>query len=202
MTEPTYAEIFASGDDIVTAGKLHLPTGRIVACDPYFCANALPFDRAVPAGEYDVQLYRTHSAEWGIRFAYARVLLRPAETIAYAKAVFEGADSGAYAVDSGVGSLMDEAARAAFAHQLAQYYRANPCGNYYTDILQHEYRSGSGELAEPDSGRAQWALHRLPGSDLNVAIFSSGLGDGYFESYWGLAADEEPTFLVTDFGLL
>jgi hypothetical protein len=149
-----------------------------------------------------VQLYRVHSPEWGRRIALARILLQPHEpTVAYEKAICEGSDSGACFVDSGVGSFMDEATRAAFAEHLADYYRAHPRGNYYTDVLEDEFKRSSADPADPEDA-GSWTFHLLRGGEMNLAIFSSGLGDGHFESHWGLTRGGEPTFLVTDFNLL
>src|SRR5207245_1034675 len=36
----------------------------------------------------------------------------------------------------------------------------------------------------------------------NLIICSSGAGDGFYATYWGLSADGIPVCLVTDFGLL
>ena len=47
-----------------------------------------------------------------------------------------------------------------------------------------------------------WANFLIGSSGLNVAVFSSGVGDGLYESLWGLDANDEPACLVTDFGLL
>jgi hypothetical protein len=45
-------------------------------------------------------------------------------------------------------------------------------------------------------------LHQVPGSGLQVAIFTTGLGDGWYASWWGLDRDGEVTSLVTDFSLI
>jgi hypothetical protein len=38
--------------------------------------------------------------------------------------------------------------------------------------------------------------------DLHVALFSSGMGDGAYTSYWGFDAGGEPVCLLTDFDIL
>jgi len=45
-----------------------------------------------------------------------------------------------------------------------------------------------------------WAL--VPMDSGNAALFMSGLGDGFYSSYWGLGSDGAPLLLVTDFGLI
>lgn len=202
MSNLTYEEAFASPHQVVTVGKLHLPSGKIVACDPYFCANAAPFTRQVAPGNYDVQLYLSNSHEWGQRIALARILFRPGATaVAFEEAFKPDADSSGYFVDSGVGSFMDELTREKFAEVLAKFYRSHPMGNYYTDVLAKEFKRNAANLQNPND-LGKWNLHKLPDSDLKVAMFASGLGDGYYESYWGLSEDGTIVSLITDFKIL
>ena len=201
MSQHTYDDEFAAPHEVITLGGLLLPSGRVAACDPYFCASATPFARRVSPGGYEVQLRRVRSEEWGRRIALARIVFRPgARARAFEPAATEGG-VGAYFVDSGVGSFMDETTRQAFAELLANYYRANPRGNYYTDVLAAEFKRSADDPDDPgDIGR--WNMHNLPGSGLNVAMFGSGLGDGSYESFWGVGEDGEATSLVTDFKIL
>ena len=37
-----YDEAYADAEQVVRLGTLQVPTGRIVACDPYFCASEPP----------------------------------------------------------------------------------------------------------------------------------------------------------------
>jgi hypothetical protein len=49
----------------------------------------------------------------------------------------------------------------------------------------------------------EWAIVTLdPTTGLNVAMFSSGIGDGSYYSYWGCTDDSELVCLTTDFGIL
>ena len=202
MKHLKYDKAFASRYEVITIGKLHVPSGRIVACDPYFCASAVPFSRQVSAGDYDVQLCKVDSREWGQRVALARILFTSSKkAVSFENALQEFTHSGGYFVDSGVGSFMDELTREAFAEVLAEYYRSHPNGNYYTDILAAEFKRSAHNSQDPDD-TGRWNVHYLPTSKLNVAMFASGLGDGSFESFWGLDAGGNITSLVTDFGIL
>ena len=201
MNHLIYEQAFASVHQVITIGKLHLPSGKVVACDPYFCVNAVPFLRTVKPGNYEVQLYRINSQEWGQRIALARILFKPGRTTVFAKALRQCTDSNGYFVDSGIGSFMDALTCQSFAEVFAEYYRSNPHSNYYTDILAAEFKRNAINPQDPnDIGK--WNLHYLPNSELNVAMFASGLGDGFFESFWGLNEDGEITSLVSDFRIL
>jgi Protein of unknown function (DUF4241) len=202
MPHPRYERAFASDTDVVTIGKLDLPSGRVVVCDPYLCAEAHSFSRLAPPGEYDVQVRRLNSSEWGERIAFARLLIRPGDAVASFELATRGAgDSGRFLVNSGVASYMDDVTRVVFAEVLVNYYGRNPGGNYYTDVLEAEFKKSAVDQTNPlDPGR--WNLHRLPGTELSVAMFASGLGDGAYQSWWGFAASGHLVSLVTDFLLL
>src|SRR6185369_5856681 len=160
--------------DVIDLGKLHLPSGQIAACDPYFCSSAVPFVRAVRPGDYQVQLCRVNSSEWGLRIALARIVFLPGKrAMSFEKAMMESTGSNEYFVDSGVGSFMDEITRKAFAELLANYYRANPGGNYYLDVLAAEFKKSA---VSPDDVNdiGKWNVHVWPDSKMNVAMFSTG----------------------------
>ena len=196
MAQADYDAAFAKGEDVISIGKLHLPSGRVVACDPFFAADARPFQRAVDPGDYEVQLRRVTSPEWGDRIALARLLVHPRTKAAS----FESAGGG-YSVDSGIGSFMDDETRAAFSALQMKFYQEHRSGNYYTDVLEKEFKKSAKQQDDPlDVGA--WALHRVSGTKLNIAMFASGLGDGAYASWWGLSAGGDVVSLVTDFGLL
>lgn len=198
MSAASYDDQFATSDHVLSLGTIPFPSGRIVACDPYFCAQAVPFERAVPVGEHGVLLRLIDSAEWGLRIASARIdFVHRTRARRFVQATVDGGGAARFVVESGVASFMDETTRAHFAEVLAAFYKKRPGGNYYTDILAAEFNRN----ALP--GRSgKWNVHRLPDSELPVAMFASGLGDGAYESFWGLDADGQVVSLTTDFGLL
>lgn len=191
----------APDDELVNMGKLHVPNGRIAACDPFACASTAAFACSIPAGDYDVKLHRVVMGEAGTRTASARLIIRPDEAVvSVAEAELEGGGVAPYFVDAGLGAFMDEAARAAFADVLEEFYRINPAGNYYTDVLAAEFKQQAASASDPDD-IGDWTMHRIAGSSLNVAMFSSGMGDGAYMSYWGLNGDGDVVALLTDFAV-
>jgi hypothetical protein len=202
MTPNHYEDAFSSRHDVILLGPLNLPSGTVVACDPFFAGIAVPVARTVPAGEYDVQLRRAESSGEGPRIALARIVFQPGTTPAtYERAMKEGTDSNLYSVESGLGSFMDEVTRRQFVDVMAQYYHLEPDANYYSAKLAPEFKKSALHPGDPDDAGA-WAMHYLPGSSLNVAMFASGLGDGAFESFWGLSDLGEIVSLTTDFRIL
>ena len=202
MNSSIYEKAFTSVNEVIYIDKLHIPSGKVVACDPFLCGIAVPFGRKVSPGNYEVRLCKVDSPKWGTRIAIAEILFQPGKKIVlFEKAIKEFTDYNHYFVESGLGSFMDELTCKEFAQVMARYYCLNPKGNYYDDILADEFKKNSSDPNNPhDIG--SWNLHSLPNSEMNVTMFASGLGDGHFESFWGLNKDDEVVSIVTDFGIL
>lgn len=195
-----YEKAFASGRKILRIGALHVPSGRLVACDPFFARSTSPFAREVAPGDYEVELSVTDSPEWGPRHAMARVVIASdGEAPTFEPADRDFADTNWFPVEAGLGSFMDEVAREAFVQRMVAFYQANPKGNYYDDVLASEFKQHADPADTFDEG--SWNMHVLPGSSLNVAMFSSGLGDGSYRTFWVLNERGEVTALVIDFDL-
>ncbi len=71
--------------------------------------------------------------------------------------------------------------------------RSDKSVNYYNDVI-------ATEVAVNDE---EWTLHQpMSDSDLNVAIFHSGWGDGVYPVLWGLSAEGEAMVLFVDFTVM
>lgn len=176
-------------------GVLQVPTGNIVASDPFYVmdADTHPFERTVPPGRYPVVAGLADLGPWGERVAFARLKLAETLPVAWelaATALTKDAFRNHYSVDAGLGLFADQAAAERFGRAQTRFSATNPSGNYYDEVLAPCFQ------AHGDN----WCDHRPDaGSDLNVIIFASGLGDGLYPSYWGLSATRETVCLVTDF---
>ncbi len=197
-----YERAFGADNQIVLVGTISIPSGKVVACDPFFVGIAAPFQRLIPPADYRVELAVVKLPDWGRRIAMARLLLRPGvEAEVFEPALREGSDSNRYFVEAGLGSFMDELTRQDFAQCMARFYKENPSGNYYDDVLAKEFKENAVDKnSRFDAG--DWDLHVLPGSGMRVAMFASGLGDGGYESFWANDSHGDPAALVTDFHLV
>ncbi len=106
-----------------------------------------------------------------------------------------------YFVDAGIGSFMDDLTRQELVSIMREFYTAHPDGNYYSDIIEAKFKENTLSTLERFTD-SLWAIYQLPNLELNVAMFASGLGDGYYESFWGIADENENKIvcLITDFG--
>lgn len=189
----TPEELAARKIKLIEMGELVLPTGEIVVADPLVTPDRDPLARRVKPGKYPVTLYGAQG-----RNAVAVLRFAPSIPVKWELATLAGQDIATlkkdeifgYPVDAGTGSFMD---KAAYPLMLEREKREIAAGakdfNYYDGVLASEY--------------GDYVMHRpIPESETNVAVFSSGWGDGFYASFWGLDAAGEPLVLMTDFGVL
>ena len=94
---------------------------------------------------------------------------------------------------------MDARTEYMFRRVFDEFYRTQPDGNYYDDVLA----SGFLKSAQYPGHSGDWLLHfPVKGNPFNIAMFASGLGDGSYHVYWGVDRNDEPCRLLIDFGLL
>lgn len=179
---------------VTPIGALELPTGEIIACDPLISGTDWPaLSRKVKPGRYPVSLLEAQG-----RVAAAILRLQPGVPVRWELATGPGQDVSTlkdneifgYPVDAGLGSFMDKSAMVLMSQQQDKL-KADQ--NYYDDVLAAEFA--------PNQDR--FVMHYpVAGNPLNIAMFWSGWGDGFYPSFWGLDAAGEPLLLLTDFGVL
>lgn len=188
------AELAERQITVTPIGDLELPTGEIIVCDPLITGTEMPaLSRKVKPGRYPVSLLEAQG-----RVAVAALRFRPGTPVRWELATLPGQDVATlkgdeifgYPVDAGLGSFMDKTAMVLMSEQQSKLQADQ---NYYDDVLAAEFA--------PNQDR--FVMHRpVAGNPLNIAMFWSGWGDGFYPSFWGLDAAGEPLLLTTDFGVL
>jgi hypothetical protein len=205
--QPLFWQIFTPGSEHTdpdfghlrfetkTIGRLNAPSGAIVACDALVAPQPTPFSLRLAPGYYPITLAIAHFQSGDQRIAAAMLKVAEGEPSTWQVAVWEGQEPvpveqdevPAYGVDSGTGSFLSLEAtkvlaagfdQSRFDRILARMQQTYVNTREWTDFLLDKERS------------------------LNAIIFSSGLGDGAYPSYWGLGASGSPLCLITDFGLV
>lgn len=176
----------------LSMGELPLPTGRLVACDPFVDPSAPPFARHVAPGRYPLSLgiarFARNNDE---RIAAAWLTLSEAPVVAWEPARLEGVaesaphDQSWFGVDSGTAGLLSaEAGERALAHE--------PLADELAAAMARTYQH-----------TRSWALMAIAGArQPELAAFSSGWGDGGYGSWWGLDATGAPAMFLTDLAVL
>jgi hypothetical protein len=173
-------------------GDLVLPTGQIVASDP-FIADDLPFTRGVAPGRYPV-LVNVARINTDCRVAYAILRFSGERPVRWEMALYPEHDPATrgedefsgYGVDSGAGCFIDAGAVRILVERSTM---DNGDNQDLGDLMAKTYVdtwSWANYVLDPDTGA-------------NVIAFSSGWGDGVYPSFWGLDKTGAPVCLVTDF---
>ncbi len=186
----------------VKIGTLDLPSGRIVSADPAVQPERRPFKRRVPVGRYPAHLSIARCADpEDQRVAYASVQFARTRPVRWELAVTPGervatldAPDALFGccVDAGLACFMDAATAKLLVRRGREGLEQDPYFSYFDCVLDEElYRDGASH---------DWTDHRPdPDERGNCLVFSSGLGDGVYASYFGLDAVDVPVCLVTDF---
>lgn len=197
-------KILAGENDTVKTvdlGKLHLSSGKIVACDPLVNPDRQPFEKQMPQGDYLTRLYGIGTDY--ISIGLAAIFFSKKMPQSFEMATLPGQDVATldegyifgYPVDAGIGCFMD--------YETAQLYQQHDREteeklgenfiSYYDDVIDDVLQVNGGDWAD---------FRPYPAKPHNVMLFASGYGDGFYPSYWGIDAQDEVVCLLTDFGVI
>ncbi|MFD1000273.1 DUF4241 domain-containing protein [Ohtaekwangia kribbensis] len=194
----------------VSIGEIHLPTGKIIAGDPFFIYDNKPFKTKVNPGNYPVKLLIYKVEEDHYRIAFAKIQFSGNQAIHWTLALTEDitdeqikslqpGEFFGYGVDAGLGCFIDQETNTIFNSVMDKFSKDNPDKNYYDDVLAEEFRTTSGQHPlSRDLG--DWDNHfPKQGDNHNVIMFASGWGDGSYPTYWGTDLNGKIVELITDF---
>lgn len=173
--------------------ELNLPSGRLVACDPFVDPQAHAFSIVLPKGKFPVVLSIAEiGSDQRVAFATVRLaagspdrwemLTLPNQSVETLKP----GDMFGYGVDSGTGCFMDIATA-------AEWSAASGADSDW-------YGKLSAEMEKTYRHTWSWLNHEFATG--NLVAFASGYGDGFYGSYVGIAADGTVAVVVTDFGVV
>ncbi|MFJ4685674.1 DUF4241 domain-containing protein [Streptomyces sp. NPDC091377] len=184
---------------VVDGGELDLPTGRVVACDPFVSLGTgavEPFTVTVTPGRYRVEAAlatltapdEPESGEPHLRVTAARLVVRDEPATTWELATVgdqDPADLGddeffGYGVDAGTGCFYDLAAEAGFPEGEAEE------GPLWDAFENSDWAEGPHLVTSPGTGHT-------------VAAFTSGWGDGAYPTWIGRTTAGEVTCFLTDF---
>jgi len=174
-------------------GELLLPTGQLVACDPFVSPEMEPFSLPLPQGRFPVILSVADIAT-DQRVAYATLRFGQSSPIAWDMMTVGDQDTSTlkedecfgYPVDAGTGCFMDRSA-----------------GRVLNDRTKEQNAFFETMIAEMDKTyRHTWSWLDMSFGDANLIAFSSGYGDGMYATYVGFDTDGQVTVVVTDFSVI
>jgi hypothetical protein len=191
----------ASGGPIlfqtVGIGALQITSGRLGACDPLI-PDATAFAQTVPCGSHPVDVAVARFGDGDERIAFARVRFGDREPVQWQMALWsadqdvsslEADGYFGYGVDSGTGCFMDPVAAGLLLERMTAE------NEYYEVMIEQMHKTYQHTRSWGD-------IRPSPQRGENIICFSSGLGDGFYPSYFGFDSDGAVCTLVTDFLVL
>ena len=195
-------------------GKLNLPSGRLVACDPSTVLRGggeacLPFAYAVEPGQYPVTLSvaKGSTPAMGDRYAAARIKFSENRPVKWLLAL-RGNENPAgltrdgeyfgFQVDASFGCFVDEQGREPYLRlcRLLEQHGRDLMADFFSPQLKESYAKFPRNQRE----EGDWFNALIPGDDqINLAVFQTGFGEGVYPCYWGLDEEGEAAQLVADF---
>jgi hypothetical protein len=173
---------------VYDAGLLNLPSGRLVACDPYRQARAAvpPFSVTVPPGRYPVFVSHLRwlqpdgatSREYEVAAAMVRLADQP--VVAWELGRQADSEHRAFVSLTGTAAFLDAGATATLAGLIGPEEHTGP----FATAMDEDHPVN------------------LTDGDFNVVAFWSGYGDGLYWTWIGRAEDGRPVAFVTDFDVI
>lgn len=184
---------------VTDGGMLDLPTGRVVACDPFVylgSGDIEPFTVTVAPGRYRVEAAVATLTRPGEppaerphrRVAAARLVISDEPTATWELALQPEQDLAelkddeffGYGVDAGTGCFYDASAEEAFPGTEEEE------GPLWEAFENSDWSQGPHLVTSTSTGHT-------------LAAFTSGWGDGFYPTWIGRSASGEVTCFLTDF---
>jgi len=194
----------------VELGHLAVPSGKIIASDPFYSFQQRPLSKQVPPGNYLVKLAIAEIEPQHYKIGLAKIQFSEQKAVKWELAVSDDilpeelAELAAnefigYEVGSGLGMFLDAETNEKYIQVLQQFYANDESANYYDEVLAGEFATSA--TKSPYSHRlGDWLVHCPTGNpNENIMMFAAGWGEGLYPSYWGLDASGQIVALITDF---
>ena len=183
--------------ELVKVGDMDATANRLLPADPcYFGSNMiLPMERTTPIGKLPVFASVLTTKMTGRVIAGVKVKVSDTSTVRYELAMPLGVK--AWTVDdpmvypyvdisTGVGCIVDKETELTFAAAYNQYFNIHG-----KDMIL--------DLLEPMVSESGYAMFTIPGTEVSVPLFTTGLGQGAYNAFWGFDKDNKITELAFPF---
>ena len=181
--------------DTLEIGEVNLPTGEILACDPLVeLGEAETYLQKTPVGKFPVKICVVLSENYGDRYACVKVEFNKNKPVVYELAVtgnekeMDEAKEDEYygfGVDAGMGCVTDKKSQDEYVKYWKKLEEEEGADNPYDDIFEELLEESFKKSPKYQRDCGNWANFIIPDSDLNIPVFASGWGDGYYPCYFG-----------------
>lgn len=182
------------------AGKIHLSTGSIVACDPLITNDMPAFKVNFPQGDFPVLVHKERESNC---IAYVEIVFSDAQISEWKLATtdgqnieeLKGEEIFGYPVESGMGCFMDAETQDCLNHLEKRLFHRKGAEfmGIYEEFFHEHFFDENGAIDQfaflkPDEDKAG-----------NIFAFETGYGEGFYASYIGFGIHGEPVKLVSEF---
>lgn len=181
--------------DTLDIGEVNLPTGEILTCDPLVeLGEAKTYIQKTPVGKFPVKIAVVLSEDYGDRYACVKVEFKKNKPVVYELAVTgneEEMDEAkedeyyGFGVDAGMGCVTDKKSQDEYVKYWKKLEEEEGADNPYDDIFEELLEESFKKSPKYQRDCGDWANFIIPNSDLNIPVFASGWGDGYYPCYFG-----------------
>lgn len=181
--------------ELVKIGDMDAVGDRLMLCDPCYVGSnmVLPLERTTTPGKYPVYAAVMNTMMTGRVIAGVKVKVSEESTVRYELAMPLGIkawqvdDPMIYpyvSIETGVACVLDGNTELPFASAMNNYYNEHPGKDMTIDVL---------EPLVQETGFAMW---QIPGTTYDIPVFSTGLGQGMYNPFWGFDQNNHLTELV------
>ena len=181
----------------LTVGMVDIPSGKVVISDPLcylamgICCPVLK--ESIPAGSYPAEVAVVRNKDVGIRMCTARLKIKPDPAVYYA--IAESVESNAvmlkgwvmsgFPVETGVMSFCDAEGAKEFKKFTDKWQSDNAEKNIVSDYFSGFFAESAARYPEHQNKNGDFIEWKNPDSGKRMVMISSGLGDGFYQCYWG-----------------
>ncbi|MDR2237207.1 MAG: DUF4241 domain-containing protein [Chryseobacterium sp.] len=187
----TSDEIMEQKMEVMDIGNVSLPSGKVIVRDPlvYLRMGEKPYFMETPKGDFPVKIAIVHLEDWGSRYAAVKVEFTQEKPVLYREALTGDEDLEdlgpddffGFIVDAGLGCIADAEAVPFIDQFISALNVENIYDDYFAELFAKSYRDNPANQRE----LGDWINWTVPGTDYQVPMFASGLGDGMYPVYFG-----------------
>lgn len=178
-------------------GEIDCPTGHIVVADPlaYLGTPYSPMlAEKIPTGKYPVLVSICRHPDIGLRMCTAKLKVKDTKVTKYVMATAvpetaiqlkDGKTMEGFPVDAGVMCFVDAQVANEYSDFLDKWHAAHPDDNHYDDYFAEFFAKSYEELPAYQREGGDFIEWANPETGNKLVMISSGLGDGFYLSYYG-----------------
>jgi hypothetical protein len=181
-------------------GKIYLPSGNLVACDPLITNDMKPFTTNFPKGDFSVLLHKERESNC---VAYAEIIFSQEDISDWKLATTQGqnvkdlaeGEVFGYPVESGMGCFMDMDTQNNL-NELEQWLYHSKGADFmgiYEEFFHEHFFDEKGAI---DQFAFLKPSENHPGT---IFAFETGYGEGFYASYIAYDKNQTPVKIVTEF---